>query len=367
MNQPKSATYSQSGVDLAKADSFLGAMLGWIGKTESPGGRHRSLIPNGYYASVLDLGMEQALALATDGVGSKILVAEMAGDYSGVGIDCIAMNVNDLICVGADPVAMVDYLAIQDPPVEVGEQLGRSLYEGAKEAGISIPGGELAQLPEMIRGLRDGEGIDLAGAAFGLVRPEAISEGKGLVDGDVLLGVASNGVHSNGFTLVRNVVFDRQGMKPTDKLPELGDRTIGEELLRPTALYVSMARVLHEESLFPKALLHITGGGFLNLLRVASDNIQFVIETPPDLPPIFRLLQEWGSVSDEEMHRVFNLGVGMVLAVAPDRAAATQQAIEEHGKHQVFPLGKITAAEGKSVLLPTRGLVGRGETFEQAT
>ncbi len=365
MNKPDGASYAKAGVSLEKADSFLGALLTWVRKTEElPGLKARSLIPNGYYATVLDVGLKECIAFSTDGVGSKILVAEAARDYSGIGIDCIAMNVNDILCVGARPVSMVDYLAIQDPPNEVGLELGKSLYEGCRIAGISIPGGELAQLPEMIRGVRPNEGIDLAGAAIGLVNREEISDGQGLLPGDVLIGIESNGLHSNGFTLARKVLLERARLRVDQHIAELGC-TLGKEMLRPTHIYVPELGHLRAKGLRPKAMLHITGGGLLNLLRVSSDNIAFVIDTPPMIAPIFQLIQKLGEVSDAEMHRVFNMGVGMVLVLAPDKTDATLRALAEVPGPKAFPLGHLAESQGRVVRIPGRRLASKDTQFIQ--
>jgi phosphoribosylformylglycinamidine cyclo-ligase len=364
MSQSEPASYASAGVSFKKAESFLGALLPWVRKTESiPTGTYRTLVPNGYYASVIDVGLPVALALATDGVGSKILVAELAGDYRGVGIDCIAMNINDLICVGAKPLAMLDYLAIEDPPAEVGDQLGQGLYEGAKLAGIAIPGGELAQLPEMIRGLKPQQGVDLAGAAIGIVAKDEISDGQGIEPGDVLIGIASAGLHSNGFTLVRDVLLKRAQLGLRDTIPELGC-TLAEELLRPTAIYVPEIDLLRAAGRLPKAMMHITGGGFLNLLRASSSDVRYVIDRLPAPAPIFALIAELGKVPPEEMHRVFNMGVGMVLVASPD-AAGDLLATLGKGRYAAFELGHVEAGEGKTVTLPSLGLLGRGEAFER--
>jgi phosphoribosylformylglycinamidine cyclo-ligase len=366
MGKTSAATYEQSGVSFDRKESFLGAMLRWIRKTESiPAAGQRPLIPNGYYASVLDVGLPVGIALTTDGVGSKILVAEAAGDFSGIGIDCVAMNVNDLLCVGALPVALVDYIAMQAPPASVGEQIGRSLYEGAKQAGISIPGGELAQLPEMVRGLKPGEGFDLAASAIGTVAKEHVSNGQGIEPGDVLIGIASNGVHSNGFTLVRDICFKRAKLDVHDEVAELGT-TLGEALLEPTVIYVPQFRRLAERDLRPRASMHVTGGGYLNLLRAASDDVRFVIDSPPPIPPLFGFLQRLGKVTDEEMHRVFNLGVGMVLVVAKEKADATLAALKKPGWAKAAVIGRVDRAKGRSVHFPTRGLLGEGMAFRRA-
>lgn len=357
------ATYEKSGVSFDRKETFLGALLQSLRRTETlPAADQRPLIPNGYYASVLDLGLPIGIALTTDGVGSKILVAEAAGDWSGLGIDLIAMNVNDLLCVGALPTALVDYIALEQPPASVGAAIGRSLYLGAKQAGISIPGGELAQLPDMIRGLKRGQGLDLAAAAIGTVAKEHVSNGQGIEPGDVLIGIASSGVHSNGFTLVREICFKRRRLSVGMRVAEFG-RSLGEELLVPTLIYVPQFRALAAAGLRPRASMHITGGGYLNLLRAATRDIRFVIDTPPEIPPVFRFLQEQGKVTDAEMHRVFNLGIGMVLVSEPAKADATLALLRRRGWPKASVIGRVERAKGRSVAFPTRGLVGRDHAF----
>ncbi len=367
MTKPSgAATYERSGVSFDRKESFLGALLRWVKRTEAlPAAGQRPLIPNGYYASVLDIGLPVGIALTTDGVGSKILIAEAVGDYSGIGIDRVAMNVNDLLCVGALPVALVDYIAMQAPPATIGEQIGKSLYHGAKQAGISIPGGELAQLPDMVRGLRPGQGFDLAASAIGTVAKEHISNGQGIEPGDVLLGIAASGVHSNGFTLVREICFKRRKLDPGMAVAEFG-RTLGAELLEPTHIYVPQFRQLAALDLRPRAAMHITGGGYLNLLRAATNDLRFVIDTPPAIPPVFAFLQQHGKVTDEEMHRVFNLGVGMVLVVAPAKVDATLAALRRRGWPKASTIGRIERGEGRSVTFPTRGLIGRDREFRRS-
>jgi phosphoribosylformylglycinamidine cyclo-ligase len=240
--------------------------------------------------------------------------------------------------------------------------LGRSLYEGAKQAGISIPGGEIAQLPDMIRGHNKGEGFDLAAAAIGTVDKAQVSFGQGIRPGDVLVGIESNGVHSNGYTLVRDICFKRRKLKVDLEVAEFGG-TLGAELLRPTAIYVPQFRALAAAGLRPRAAMHITGGGYLNLLRAATDGIRFVIDAPPPVPPVFSFLQQQGRVTDEEMHRVFNLGVGMILVVDPVQIDATLGVLRRKGFRKPHVVGQVAAGKGKSVEFPTRRLVGRGHQF----
>src|SRR5512134_4042712 len=199
MSEP---TYSSAGVNTVKEEAALAGLLTWVGKTLAFG-RHRPALDFGYFASVLDLGNGTGLALSTDGVGTKLLVAEMLDRYDTVGIDCVAMNVNDLLCIGAEPLAMLDYIAVQEADPQMLEAIGKGLYEGARQANISIPGGEIAQVRELIQGVREGRGFDLAGACVGTVPMDRIIVGQDIRPGDVVIGLRSSGIHSNGLTLAR--------------------------------------------------------------------------------------------------------------------------------------------------------------------
>src|SRR5690349_14325323 len=205
---PFSLSYAEAGV--VAAGKPLSGLLSWVNRTLAfRPGVGEPLLGIGYYANVLRIGENLGLAISTDGVGTKILVAEMLRKYDTIGIDCIAMNANDVICVGAEPLAMVDYLAVQEARPDVLEQIGRGLSEGARQANITIPGGELAQLKDMIAGIHPNEGIDLMGTCVGTVALDRMILGQEMEPGDVVVGLASSGIHSNGFTLARKALFDR--------------------------------------------------------------------------------------------------------------------------------------------------------------
>src|ERR671925_1830339 len=230
-------TYRQAGVDAEQASAGLKGLLHWVRQTHAlrqDAGAVR--LPIGYYANVIDIGHGIGVAISTDGVGSKLLVAQLMDRYDTVGIDCIAMNANDVLCVGARPLSVVDYLAVQVPEGRLLEQLGKGLYEGAKQANITIAGGELAQIGEMIKGVRDGDAFDLAATCVGTVPLDRILVGQHIEEGDVLIGMASTGIHSNGLTLARRVLLDQEGLRIDQYIPELG-RRLGEELLAPTRIY----------------------------------------------------------------------------------------------------------------------------------
>jgi len=356
-------SYAAAGVDQEREEQAMGPFLKWVkGTLGMRAGVGRPLMGVGHFATVLDLGDNRGLALAIDGVGSKILVAEMMNKYDTIGIDCVAMNVNDLICIGADPMAMVDYIALQQIDAAVLEQIAEGLHRGAELAGISIPGGEIAQLPEMIRGLAPGRGLDLAGAAVGIVRLDRMITGKQISDRDVILGFPSSGVHSNGLTLARKVLFERAGFSPHDK-PEGLSRSLGEELLEPTAIYVQMVRCLLARELPVTGMVNITGGGFLNLTRLDTE-ASFVIEDLPEPQAIFRLIQQQGQVSEAEMYRTFNMGVGFCLTMKPQSGAIewVEVIAQEHGTRPLL-LGYVQADGKGEVRLKSKGLVGREGAF----
>ena len=355
------ASYTRAGVNTVKEEAALAGLLKWVGKTLEFGAR-RSALDFGYFASVLDLGNGLGLALSTDGVGTKLLVAQMLDKYDTIGIDCVAMNVNDVLCVGAEPLCMLDYIAIQEADPDMLEQIGKGLYEGARQANISIPGGEIAQVRELIKGIREGRGFDLAGACVGLVPMDRILVGQAIQPGDVVIGLKSSGIHSNGLTLAREVFFKRAKYQPDAYVGELG-RTIGEELLQPTRIYVREVLELLRAGLDIKALVHITSDGFLNLARVQA-RVGYVLESLPEPQPIFRLLQQIGGVSDEEMFCVYNMGTGFCLVVAPAHADRALDALKRLGL-EAFRLGHAVPDPDRKVHLVPKGLVGEGSQFRR--
>jgi phosphoribosylformylglycinamidine cyclo-ligase len=304
--------YAKAGVDQGAADSAVAGLVRALGAIEL--GRPSRQVPlPGHYASVIRIDERTGIALSTDGVGTKLLVAEQFGRFDTVGIDCVAMNVNDVICVGAEPLAMLDYIAIERADPDVCEQIGVGLARGAELAGIEIPGGELAQLGDMVRG------FDVAGACFGTVALDAIVDGSAVRPGDAVIGLPSSGIHSNGYTLARSAL---EGL-PLDEDPDgrLG-RPLGEALLEPTEIYVKPVLELLRSAVEVRGLAHITSGGLGNLLRLAAE-VGYKIDEPLPVPPIFALIQERACASDEEMREVFNMGCGFCCVVpAADETAA---------------------------------------------
>jgi phosphoribosylformylglycinamidine cyclo-ligase len=271
----------------------------------------------GHYASVLRIDDRTGVAFATDGVGTKMVIAERMGRFETIGIDCIAMNVNDLVCVGAEPIALLDFILCDAANPEICGQIGVGLRRGAELAGIEIPGGEIAQVGDVV------SGWELSGSAIGLVGLDQLVTGERIEPGDALIGLPSSGLHSNGYTLARRVLAD----VPLDD-ERLG-RPLGEVLLEPTEIYVRAALELLRSGADVHGLAHITGDGINNLLRLSRE-VSYEVDSPLPVPPVFDLIQELGEVSDDEMHEVFNMGLGFVCVVAAADADAALTLLRGH-------------------------------------
>jgi phosphoribosylformylglycinamidine cyclo-ligase len=308
--------YERAGVSQRAADAAVAALLESL-RGIDPGRPSRQALAAGHYASVIRLDETIGIALSTDGVGTKLLVAEHLGRWDTVGIDCVAMNANDLICVGAEPLAMLDYVAVPEADPAVMRELGRGLRRGAELAGIEIPGGELAQIGEIVRGL------DLVGACFGTVDLDSIVTGAGIEPGDPVLGLPSSGLHSNGYTLARRALAD------VPMADETLGRPLGDVMLEPTEIYVAAVVELMRSAVDVRGLAHITSGGLANLLRLEA-KVGYEIDDPLPAPPIFSLIQERGSVSDAEMYEVFNMGCGFCCVVAARDEDAALELLRRH-------------------------------------
>jgi phosphoribosylformylglycinamidine cyclo-ligase len=271
---------------------------------------------------------EPVLVAATDGVGSKLRVAFLTGRHDTVGIDLVAMSVNDLLVHGAEPLVFLDYIGIGHLTPRTVEAIVRGVAAGCREAGCALIGGETAELPDFYA---RGE-YDLAGFAVGVVEKDRLIDGRAVRSGDVLLGLASTGLHSNGFSLVRQVVFQRLGRRVGDRVPGLR-RTVGQALLTPTRIYVQPVLDLLRAGVPIHAMAHVTGGGLTgNLPRVLPAGCRAVIRRGAwPVPAIFRFLQTGGQIAEAEMFRVFNMGIGFVCVVPPDRAAEARRALEKAG------------------------------------
>ena len=353
--------YSKAGVDTGQAaqetDALARVLSETLGFRTTTG---RSVLEHGYYASALRINDDLALGICTDGVGSKILVGEMMGRLDTVGIDCVAMNVNDLVCIGAEPICMVDYVGVERLSPGMLEEVARGLLEGARQADIAIPGGETAQLPEIIRGIEPGKGLDLVGTAVGLVPMGRLNCGADVQPGDVVVGLRSSGIHSNGLTLARRALFEA-GSLGVDTHREVLGRTVGEELLEPTRIYVREALELFGSGVRVKALCHITGDGLLNLNRVAA-SVGFRLDALPPPPPIFELISGLGNVDIAEMYTVFNMGIGLCAVVAPEDVDLACEIARKHGSVPEV-IGRAVEGPEKVVSLPQQELIGRGAAF----
>jgi phosphoribosylformylglycinamidine cyclo-ligase len=346
-----SDAYAAAGVNTDEADAGVGALVAVL-KTIETGAPSRSVVPSGHYASVLKVTDDLGIAISTDGVGSKLVVAEEADRLETVGIDCVAMNVNDLVCVGAEPIALVDYLAVEQVDAGRLARIGQGLKVGAEAAGTEVPGGELAVLPELIRGHPSPHGFDLCATAIGTVKLEDMVLGKEIAPGDALIGLPSSGLHSNGYTLARRALQVDGGLSLDDTPAALGGASVADALLEPTVIYVRAALdLLRSGDVDVHGLAHITGGGLNNILRLGGG---YAIEDPLPVPPVFELVAELGSVEVAEMWEVFNMGCGFV-AIVPEAHADAATAILATHHPGARRIGTVTDRDG-TVTVPPLGL-----------
>ena len=329
-------TYSDSGVDIDLEEVTVSKLAEKL----KPTLKYQDIITeSGHFAALVKMG-DRGIAMSTDGVGSKILIAKMMEKYDTVGIDCIAMVVNDILCVGAEPIALVDYLAVENPDPEVAEQIAEGLAKGAEISNIAIIGGETASLPEIVRD------FDLAGTGIGFVDIDKIITGENISEGDVLIGLGSSGIHSNGLSLARKALLENNKFNVNDTLPNDSTTTIGEELLKPTEIYVKPIVKLLKENLNIKGLAHITGGGFTNLKRLKK-GIGFDVDNLPEPQEIFKLIYNQ-DVTLEEMYKVFNMGVGFVV-IAPEEES--EEIIDILNKDcEACKIGKVTSNPDKVIV-----------------
>ena len=349
--KPQDHLYKTAGVDTTAAQSGLQKIIAAIKQTwPAPGTIGAVKLDIGYFANVIDIG-GIGLAICTDGVGSKTIIAQMTGRYDTIGIDCVAMNVNDVICVGARPISMVDYIAVENADAEMLGAIAIGLAAGAKQAGISISGGEISQLKDVIRG------FDLIGMAVGIVPLDRIITGRDLAPGDIIIGLESSGIHSNGLTLARQAFFERAKLSINHIFPELGN-PLGEELLRPTLIYVPEILDIINGVSSVKALVNITGDGLLNLPRVDA-TVGFEIDNLPTT-----LIQQYGEVGNAEMFEVYNMGVGFCVLVAERDRDTALGILQRHGRHAEV-IGRVIKDDSKGVYLPGQKLTGHGKEFRE--
>lgn len=334
---PKRMTYAKAGVDIDRKSGSISALVEHLKYKRKGLGRPIDL--PGHFTGLIDFG-DYALTLCTDGVGTKLLIAGALEKWDTVGIDCIAMNVNDTICVGSEPIAFVDYMAIDRPDPRVTSEVGKGLEDGARQSNMTIVGGEIAVLPELVKG------FDLAGTCLGMVRKDRIISGQAVRSGDALIGLPSSGIHSNGLTLARKI-FESKGIGYKKKVKGLA-RPVGLELLQPTTIYVRQVLKLLEK-FDVHGMANITGGGIRNLIRLKK-GIGFEVTDPMRPQPIFSVMQELGNVSDREMYQTFNMGMGYCLVVSDEDADGVVRAAGKGAE----VVGH--AVKGDSITVPSMGL-----------
>lgn len=341
-------SYKDAGVDLDVYAQSMARLPALLKRTYSP----RVLKLDGGFAGLFQLDFESplfarryrdpVLVSCTDGVGTKLKVATRAGVHHTVGIDLVAMSVNDALCCGAEPLFFLDYVAMSHDDPALLEQIVSGITAGCVESDCALLGGETAIMPDLYaRG-----DYDLAGFCVGVVERRRVIDGKQIAPGDLVLGVASSGLHSNGFSLVRKVVFDHARLEMDHYVESLG-RTVGEALLEPTRIYVRALRQIlnhYKVKSVVHGIAHITGGGLHeNLTRILPEGAQAVIDRSGwPIPPVFRWLQQLGDLAPDEMDRVFNLGVGLVLVVSPYYAESVREQLSRAGWEN-WQIGHIAA------------------------
>ena len=345
------SAYARAGVDTARAEQAVTALIDVLRHIDL-GRPSRAVLGSGHYANVLRIDDRTGIALSTDGVGTKVIIAEQVGRFDTVGVDCIAMNVNDVICVGAEPIAVLDYIAVEEADPEMLRQIAEGLRAGAEQASVEIPGGELAQLPELIRGHPSPRGFDLVGACFGTVELDAVVSGAKVRPGDAVIGIPSSGVHSNGLTLARRALPSLH-----ERPAELGGATVGETFLEPTVIYVRAITELLRSGVDVRGLAHITSGGLLNLLRLEAA-VGYDIDGPLPRLPVFELIAARSRASEAELLEVFNMGCGFCVVVPDDQTDVAVELLDSHHGGTAV-IGHVTDEAGV-VRLP--GLVGRADT-----
>ena len=332
--------YAKSGVDVEAGYEVVSRIKKHVAKTERLG----VLGALGGFGGSFDLSVldvkEPVLISGTDGVGTKLMLAIQADKHDTIGIDCVAMCVNDIIAAGAEPLYFLDYIATGKNIPEKLEQVVAGVAEGCLQAGAALIGGETAEMP----GMYDEDDYDLAGFAVGVVDKKDLVTGEDIKPGDKLIGIASSGVHSNGFSLVRKV-FDMTEESLNKYYDELGT-TLGEALLAPTIIYVKALNSIKDAGVKIHGCSHITGGGFYeNIPRMLPENVKAVVKKDSyEIPPIFKLLQKTGDIAEEMMYNTYNMGIGMLLAVDEADVDKTMEAITKAGE-KCFVVGEVVEGE----------------------
>ncbi|MBN2020186.1 MAG: phosphoribosylformylglycinamidine cyclo-ligase [Sedimentisphaerales bacterium] len=353
----KPITYAQSGVNIDASDRMEDLIYPHVASTFGP----RVMALKGGFAGLFRLDYDERLfkrnyknpllVACTDGVGSKVLLASAMNRFDTVGIDLVAMNVNDMLVLGAEPLFFLDYIALNKLDPYIVAEMVKGVAKGCRIADCALIGGETAEMPDTYKT----DDFDMAGFAVGIVERKKIVAGvKNVRKGDVILGLASSGLHSNGYALARNICFKVNNFQATDNIPELDGRILGDVLLEPTKIYVRpIIRLLSQYKV--KKVIHgmanITGAGLPgNITRVIPKNFDAVLKKSSwPVPPVFKFLAEKGPVEEEEMFRVFNMGIGFVLVVAEDFADSIAGKLTGYGE-KVYKIGRITSGSGNVII-----------------
>ncbi len=333
-------TYRDAGVDVAKirtAQKLIGAIISSTHKFISEG---KVVSGFGHYAGLIKL-RGTTIALHSDGVGTKVIVAQLMNRFDTIGIDCVAMNVNDVICVGARPIGFMDYIALRQPNEQLLQEIARGLVEGARQSETAIVGGETAILPDLIAG--DDNAFDLAGMVMGSVRGKPLL-GDSIRPGDLILGVESSGLHSNGYTLARRVLLSRYSV---DDNAEHLVQTVGEELLVPTRIYVKPVMEILKKKINVHGIGHVTGGAFKKLRRL-NHRVRYELDQLPSPTGIFKQIQADGGIETIEMYRTFNMGIGLCLICPASSADAARRIFSKYRMHGTI-IGRVEKGSGEVV------------------
>ncbi|CFY03337.1 Phosphoribosylformylglycinamidine cyclo-ligase [Syntrophomonas zehnderi OL-4] len=338
-------TYKKAGVDIDAANYSVDLIKKWVGRTKRPEVLADIGSFGGFFALNNQKYREPVLVSGTDGVGTKLRIAQMMGIHHTVGIDLVAMCVNDILVHGAEPLFFLDYIAIGKLQPELVEALVQGVSEGCVQAGCALIGGETAEMP----GFYKEDEYDLAGFTVGVVDKGKLINGDAIEEGDVLIGLPSSGIHSNGYSLARQALLGEAGLKLDDQLDEL-EKSLGEELLTPTRIYVPSVLALLEETNV-KGMAHITGGGIAeNLQRSIPPGLGAEIDSAAiNTPAIFKLIQARGRVPREEMFKTFNMGIGFIIALAPQQLDKALNCLRVKGEKPIM-IGKITAQSAEVVI-----------------
>ncbi|WP_018143138.1 phosphoribosylformylglycinamidine cyclo-ligase [Alloscardovia criceti] len=345
------SAYENAGVSVEAGYEVVRRIQQHVARTARPGAGGI-----GGFGGLFDLSMlgyeEPVLVSGTDGVGTKLLVAKAANKHDSIGIDCVAMCVNDILAQGAEPLFFLDYIACGKNDPVLLEQVVKGVTDGCVQAGAALVGGETAEMPDMY----DADEYDLAGFTVGVVEKSNIIDGSAIREGDIMIGLPSSGVHSNGFSLVRKALFKDGGLNVDSQLKELGGRSLGNVLLEPTRIYAQALKPLFAKGKNSKQIIngvaHITGGAFVEKVpRIIPEGLAASFDINSwDVPPIFQVLEKYGKVDHKEMYNIFNMGIGMVLIVSPENVSEVERILDDNNEKH-YTVGRIVVDNGERVEL----------------